>query len=63
MKHDVGFAVGVVGADELIAESDFAAEVCGPGLFADKGIGASFDQAAIDVVGDKDSAKARGGFE
>jgi hypothetical protein len=63
VKHDVGFAVGVVGADELIAESDFAAEVGGPGFFCEEGIGAGFDQAAIDAIGDKDSAEARGGFE
>ena len=60
---DVGFAVGVIGADELIAEADFAAEVGGPGFFGEKGIGAGFDEAAIDVIGDEDAAEARGGFE
>ncbi len=63
LKHDVGFAVGVVGADELIAQSDFAAEIGGPGLFGEERIGAGFDEAAIGVVGDNDSAEARGGFE
>ena len=63
MDDDVGLAVGVVGADELIAQSDFAAEVGGPGFFGEEGIGAGFDQAAIGTVGDHDSAEARGGFE
>ena len=47
----------------MIAQSDFAAEVGGPGFFGEEGIGAGFDQAAIGAVGDHDSAEARGGFE
>jgi len=47
----------------LIAQSDFAAEVGGPGFFGEEGIGAGLDQAPIGAVGDHDSAEARGGFE
>ena len=60
--EDVGFAIGVVGADELIAETERAAEVGGPGLFGDEGIGAGFDDAAVDVLGAEDAAELRGGF-
>ena len=60
--QDVGLAVGVVGADELIAEAKRAAEIGGPGLFGDEGIGAGFDDASVDVFGAEDAAEARGGF-
>ncbi len=60
--HDIGFALGVVGADELIAESDFAAEVGGPGFFGEEGIRSGFDEAAIHMVGDENAAKAGRGF-
>ena len=63
LDDDVSFAVSVVGADELVAQSDFAAEVGGPGFFGEKRIGAGFDQAAVGAVGDHDSAEARAGFE
>ena len=65
LDHDVGFAVGVVGADELIAQSNFAAEIGGPGLFGEEGIGAGFDQAPVffNAIGNHDAAEARGGFE
>ena len=60
--EDVGFAVGVVGADELVAEAEGAAEVGSPGFFGDEGIGASFDEAALDVFGAEDAAEVRRRF-
>ena len=65
LDHDIGFAVGVVRADELVAQSDFAAEVGGPGFFGEEGIGTGFHEAPVffNAVGDHDSAEARSGFE
>src|SRR5580704_4647873 len=54
--ENVSFAVGVVRADELIAEADSAAEIGGPGLFGDEGVGSGLDDAAVDVFGAEDSA-------
>ena len=61
--YDVGLALGVVRADELIAQPDLAAEIGGPGLLGEKRIGSGFDQAAVDAVGDQDTAQARAGLE
>ena len=60
--QDVGLAVGVVGADELVAEAEGAAEIGGPGLFGDEGVGAGFDEASVDVFGAEDAAETRGRF-
>ena len=46
----------------MIAEAEGAAEIGGPGLFGDEGIGSGFDDAAIDVLGAEDAAEACRGF-
>ena len=61
-RQNVGLAVGVVRADELIAKPERAAEIGGPGLFGDEGIRPGFDDASVDVLGAEDSAEARGRF-
>ena len=63
LGNDVGLALGVVRADELVAQPDLAAEVGSPGLLGEKRIGAGFDQAAIDAIGDEHSAQAWAGLE
>ena len=60
--EDVGFAIGVVGAEELIAQANGAAQIGGPGLFGDERVGPGLDNAALDVFGAKNSAEARRGF-
>ena len=55
--EDVGFAIGVVRADQLIAEAERAAEIGGPGFFGDEGIGSGFDDAVLDVFGAEDAAE------
>ena len=47
--EDVGFAVDVVRADELIAEAERAGEIGGPGFLGDEGIRAGFDDASVDI--------------
>ena len=54
---NVGLAVSIVGADELIADAERAAEIGGPGLFGDEGIGSGFDDAAVDVLGAENAAE------
>jgi len=44
----------------LFAESKRTAEIGCPGLFRDKGIGAGFDDASVDVFGAEDAAETRG---
>ena len=63
LGHDVGLALRVVGADELVAQSKLAAEVGSPGFLGEKRIGPSFDQAVIDAVGDEHTTQARAGLE
>ena len=52
MYHNVGLALRVVGADELIAHAELFAERSRPGFFGEERIGAGFDQAAFDAIGD-----------
>ena len=61
--YDVGLALRVVRADELIAQPNLAAEVGSPGLLGEKRIGARFNQAAVDAVGDEHATQARAGLE
>jgi hypothetical protein len=61
-SQDVGLALGVVGADEFVAQAEGATEVGGPGFFGDEGVGAGLDQASVNVFGAEDAAQARGGF-
>ena len=51
VHHDVGLALRVVGADELIGDAEFLAECQRPGLFGEEGIGTGLDQAAVDAIG------------
>ena len=60
--QDVGLAVGVVRADELVAEAQRAAEIGGPGLFGDEGIGPGLDHASVDVFGAENAAEPRRRF-
>src|ERR1700733_6656230 len=60
--QNIGFAIGVIGAGELIAETECAAKVGGPWLFDDERVGTGFDDAALDVFSAKNSAEARRGF-
>ena len=60
--EDVGYAIGVVGADELIAEAEGAAEIGGPGLFGDEGIGPGFDDAATMCSVRRTPPRLRRGF-
>ena len=60
--QNVGLAVGVIRTDELVAEAKRAAEIGGPGLFGDEGIGAGFDDASVDVFGAEDTAETRRRF-
>ncbi len=55
--ENVGYAIGVVRSDELVAEAESAAEVCGPGFFGNEGIGSSFDDASLDELGAEDAAE------
>src|ERR1019366_9495399 len=61
-SQDVSLAIGVVRTDELVAEAEGAAEIGGPGLLGNEGIGAGFDQASVDVFGAENAAEARGRF-
>ena len=54
---------GVVGADELVAEAEFAAEVKGGALLGEEGVGTTFDEEALAGVGDDLTAELGGGFE
>jgi len=60
--EDVSDAIGVVGADELVAEADGAAEIGGPGFSLMKESGPASDDAALDVLGAKNAAEARRRF-
>ena len=62
LHQNVSLAVGVVGADELIAQADLLAEFDGPGLFGEERVGAGFEDAAVDLVSDEDAAKTRTRF-
>ena len=53
----------MVGADELIAEAELAAEVEGRALLGEEGVRAAFDEEAFAGVGDDLSAEVVGGFE
>jgi hypothetical protein len=46
----------------LIAETETAAEVGGPGFFGDEGVGAGFDDAIVDALGAENAAELRRGF-
>ena len=64
LAQDVGGGrCGVVGADELVAEAELAAEVEGGALLGEEGVGAAFDEEALAGVGDDLSAEVVGGFE
>jgi hypothetical protein len=60
--EDVGLALGIVRADELIADAESAGEISGPWLLRDEGIGAGFDDTSVDIFGAENAAEARGGF-
>ena len=62
VSQNVGLAVGVVRADELVAEAESAAQIGGPGLFGDEGIGAGLHQASVDVFGAKHASQTRRRF-
>jgi hypothetical protein len=62
LGQNVGLAVGIVGADELIAEAKRAAEIGGPRFFGDERVRARFDDASVDRLGAEYAAEARGGF-
>ena len=49
LVRNVGFALAIVRADQLIAQSELAAEIGGPGFFGQEGIGAGFDPAVIGI--------------
>src|SRR5258708_5604689 len=51
MQENIRFAIGIIRPDELIAEAKRAAEIGGPGLLGEEGIGSGFDDAAVDGVG------------
>ena len=57
MYHNVGLALRVVGADELIGNSQLFAERCRPGLLGEEGIRTGFDQTAFDAIRRKAAAK------
>src|ERR1019366_3110274 len=57
--YDVGLALRIVRADELIAQLTIAGEVGSPRLFSEKRIRPSFNQAAVDAVGDEYTTEAR----
>ena len=57
MYHNVGLALRVVGADELVGDSKLFAERCRPGFFGKEGIRTGFDQAIFDAIGRQAAAK------
>ena len=60
--QDVGLAVGIVGADQLIAEAKRAAKIGGPRFFGDERVWPRFDDASVDGFSAENAAEARGGF-
>ena len=63
LYHDVGLALRVVGADELIGDAQLLAERSCPRLFGEKGIRTGLDQAAFDVIGRHAAAQPLAAFE
>src|SRR6185437_16604083 len=61
--QDVGFAVGIVGANELAGNSQFAAQVCRPGLLRQEGIWTGLDEAAVGLFGAQRTAKPGGALK
>src|SRR5664279_6098386 len=49
--HDVGFALGVVGADQLIGDAEFLAQRKRPGFFGEERVRPGFHQAALHAIG------------
>ena len=49
-SQNVGFAVGIIRSDELIAQAQSAAKIAAQGFSRDEGIRAGFDHASIDVL-------------
>src|SRR5579859_7287875 len=55
---DPGFAVGIVGRNELVAEAEFAAELSACGLFAEEGVWTALENDAVHVFRSKRSTEA-----
>ena len=62
LHNDVGFAFAVVRREKLVGDAQFAAERSGGGFLGEKGIGPTFDDAAIDNLGVDDAAETSGCF-
>lgn len=62
-SEDISFSVGVVGADQLVAEAEIAAQIGGPGLFGDEGVRTGFDDASVNVIGAENPAKPQARLE
>ena len=60
--QDVSLATAVVRTNELVFDTEPATEIRSPGLFREKGIGASLNQAAIHLVRGQYAAETRAGF-
>jgi hypothetical protein len=56
VRQNVSLAVGVVGADKLIAQAERSAEIGGPRLFGDERVRARFDNASVDAFGAENTA-------
>ena len=63
LYHNVGLALRVVGADELVGDAQLFAERRGPGFFGEEGIGTGLDQAALDAIGVHGAAEALAALE
>src|SRR5579862_7701623 len=58
VRQNVSLAVGIVRADELVAQAKSTAEIGSPGFFCDERIRARFDDASVNLFGPEDSTQA-----
>jgi hypothetical protein len=58
IHHDVGFALGVVGADQLIGDAEVLAQRQRPWFFGEERVRPGFHQAALHLVGIHGPAKS-----
>lgn len=56
-------ALGIVGGEEFVFETEFAAEGGGPGFFGEQGVRSALHEAAFEGSGDDFATEMSGGFE
>jgi hypothetical protein len=63
VHQDVSLALRIIGADELIGESQLPAEIRGPGFLGEERIRASFDEEIPNTLGDNHASETRARFK